>query len=76
MTGWQIYWLCWIFLGFGIPEGIALANDTPGDTLSETVWHFFGVYRNQPISQWSFWHFLLLALMTWLFFHFVLGLFR
>lgn len=27
MNGWSWYWLTWLLVGFGVPEGIALATN-------------------------------------------------
>lgn len=70
------YWLAWLVLGFGVPEAIELARGDSADTLSDTVWRWFGVTLHQPPWRWSFLHFVLAALMFWLFFHFVFRLFR
>lgn len=37
MNGWSWYWVAWIALGFGIPEGWALAHNVK-NTLSYQVW--------------------------------------
>jgi hypothetical protein len=37
-------WLLWL-LAFGVIEGKALANKEPGDTLSEHVWKWFMVRK-------------------------------
>ena len=75
MTGWQWYWLCWLLAGFAVPEMIALVTNVR-NTLSYTVWGWFGVQEGVPISHWTFLHFLLMAFMVWLAFHFVLGIWR
>lgn len=72
---WTLAWVAWLGL-FVLMEGTALARPQRGDTLSEQVWKWFGVYAHQHISDWTFWHFLLLAFMAWLSCHFVLGWWR
>lgn len=46
MTVWTWLWLAWV-AAFGVIEGIALANSTPSDTLSEHVWRWI----TQPESR-------------------------
>ena len=75
MTGWQWYWLAWILAGFAVPETIALVRD-PRDTLSWTVWGWFGVREGVPIWQWNLLHILLLLFMVWLFGHMVFRIWR
>lgn len=75
MTGWGWYWLIWIVLGFGVPETIALFRNRD-NTLSDTVWQWFGVTDGVPFWHWTFLHFVLLLFMVWLFGHFVFGLWR
>jgi hypothetical protein len=70
------YWLAWLALGFGIPEGIALATGHPGNTLSDTVWHWCDVTPGSTLGHWTFLHIVLAALMFWLSGHFVLGIWR
>jgi hypothetical protein len=48
-SGWKWYWLVWFLvalMGFLVPEGIAIFNGTPGDTLTEVsveeVWSLIG----------------------------------
>ena len=75
MTWFRVYWLLWIGVGFLAPETYALFTDSK-NTLSETVWDWFGVMKQQSISQWSVEHYVLLAFMAWLFFHMVFRIFR
>ncbi|MFF1469154.1 hypothetical protein [Streptomyces mirabilis] len=75
MTGWQWYWLAWIGVGFLAPETYALFTE-PQNTLSETVWSWFGVMKNQQISQWSVQHYLLLAFVIWLAGHMAFRIWR
>lgn len=75
MNGWAWYWLGWVVIGFGLPETIAIARD-PDDTLSDTVWRWFGVREGMPIWQWNILHIALLAFMVWLFGHMVFGIWR
>lgn len=37
MNAWSWYWVNWLLLGFGVPEGYALANNVR-NTLSYQVW--------------------------------------
>lgn len=71
------YWVVvWGVLGFGVPETYALATGHGEWTLSETVWRLFDVVPGSTFKQWSIVHFLLAAAMTWLYVHFVFGIFR
>jgi hypothetical protein len=63
----SIYWLAWLALGFGIPEGWALFTGRPQDTLSYQVWHLGDVQRGAP---WTFLHYLIFVLALWLVIHF------
>lgn len=71
---WRIYWALWIVIGFMVPETIALVRGK--GTLSDTVWHWFGVKTGVPITHWTVLHFALLAFMFWLFFHMVFRMWR
>lgn len=71
MSGWTIAWLVWI-AAFGVVEGLALANRTPGDTLSEHVWKWFGV-RGRNGGGWTWKRYALLAFLVWLLGHLTLG---
>lgn len=71
MKPWSWYWALWLVVGFGVPECIALLNKDYGDTLSDTVWSWFGVFRDQAPWHWGVLHFLLAAFMVWLTCHFV-----
>lgn len=77
--GW--YWLAWIFLGFGIPEGLALIFNK-FDTLS---WQFWGLERidfSHPyqFSDWYWLHWLIaifvLVFLVWLLGHIDFGIWR
>ena len=65
---------------FCAKEGAALANKTPGDTLSEWIWDKEALLPGQHFMQWTFLHFAITGtlglLFFWLFFHFGWGLFR
>lgn len=71
------YWLVvWFALGFGIPEGIALATGHPENTLSEQVWHLEGLTSANDARFWNplTWtipHFLVTCGMIWLSVHFI-----
>lgn len=74
---WSVYWLAWFGVGFLGPEIWALVTN-PANTLSYQVWHVEGINLAHPydLSQWTFAHYLVFALMIWLCFHFVDGMFR
>jgi hypothetical protein len=72
----SLYWACWILIGFGVPEAIALFTHHPENTLSENAWRWFDVVPGKTITQWSIAHFILLFFMLWLFGHMVLGVWR
>ena len=72
----SLYWAAWILLGFGIPEGWALATHNYDKTLSETVWRWCDVIPGQTPLQYKFLHFLLLVFMVWLTGHMVFRLWR
>lgn len=65
---WKIYWAVWIVVGFLVPETVALLTN-PGNTLSDTVWSWFGVKEGVPVWHWNVLHFALLAFMVWLLGH-------
>ena len=76
MSGWSWYWLAWVLIGFGIPEGVAIfRNQTvgPGNrlrTLSQNVWKLFKIKDEEG---WH-WRRALLAIgMVWLLVHMVAG---
>jgi hypothetical protein len=75
MNAWSWYWLTWIIVGFGLPETMAVLT-SPRNTLSDTVWHWFGVREGMPIWHWSILHIVLLLFMAWLFGHMVFGIWR
>lgn len=67
-TWWAII-LAALLLFFLVVEGMGLARDGPGDTLSETVWHL------RDTGQWLYWLILDVVTVTgitmgWLLFHF------
>jgi hypothetical protein len=47
MTVWLWLWIGW-GVAFCVIEGVALANSTRGDTLSEHVWAWIGVRPKAP----------------------------
>ena len=72
-----IYWLVlWLTIGFGVPEGIALATGHPEFTLSDTAWRILDVLPGQTPLQYSFLHLLVSFLLLWLWAHITFGLFR
>jgi len=73
-----VYWstlLAVFFGGFFAYEITALVTGHPENTLSAYIWHWLGVYRGQPITQWSAAHFLFAGVFTlvavWLIGHFI-----
>ncbi len=78
-NGWSWYWIAgWFGLGFLIPELYALATN-PKNTLSYQIWHMEGIGLSglaQNPANWSFGHYMIFAMMVWLFGHFVFGLWR
>ena len=81
MSHWTMWWICWLVLGFCVPEGIALFNKTAGDTLSETVWNWLrgkNDYDNGGTIKWNHntWRtWVVGAFLLWLFFHLTFGWF-
>lgn len=80
MTGWTWLWLAWLGAFVAI-EGRALANKTPGDTLSEHVWKWFATRREdlrrpdgKKASAWvKIRRTVLVAFLAWLALHFTTG---
>lgn len=66
---WSLYWLFWIVIGFGVPEGIALASGHPENTLSYQVWHLEGTGA-------TFWRWVICSMLIWLVLHMTFRLFR
>jgi hypothetical protein len=66
---WSLYWLFWMVVGFGVPEGIALGTGHPGNTLSDQVWHLEGTGA-------TFWRWVICSMLTWLVLHMTFHLFR
>jgi hypothetical protein len=60
------YWLCWLLLGFGVPELVAIFTGHRECTLSYSVWRLRDLC---PIGFAAFW----LALVSWLTYHFLTG---
>jgi len=63
------YWLFWLVVGFGLPEGIALGTGNPQNTLSYQVWHIEG-------TGMTFARYWIAAFLGWLFIHMVFNTFR
>lgn len=63
-------WVVWLLM-FGAIEGVALANKTPGDTLSEHIWRWFSIKHKG--AGWRARRFGLLAFLAWLVAHFLTG---
>lgn len=72
MNGFEIYWIAWALLGFGIPEAIALYRKEENDTLSDHVWKWFGIRRGKGRFVWVRRGVLALA-VGWLGIHFLTG---
>jgi hypothetical protein len=68
----EIYWIAWALLGFGIPEVIALVRKDRGDTLSENVWKWFGIRKGKGRWVWPRRGVLAIG-MLWLTIHFLTG---
>jgi hypothetical protein len=70
MDAFTIAWLVWL-VAFAVIEGLAIAREEPGGTLSEKVWGWFSIrgktkgYRTR--------RFILLAFLAWLTLHFLTG---
>lgn len=61
---WSLYWSLWLFVAFGVPEGIALSTGHPENTLSDQVWHLEGTGT-------TFWRYVVFAALLWLLIHMV-----
>lgn len=72
-NGFSIYWLCWLGIGFLVPEMWALITGRPQDTLSAQVWNLTG---QGTTNGWNFAHFVVAAFCVWLLGHFVFGWWR
>lgn len=72
---WRIYWALWILVGFMVPESIALWRGK-GETLSDTIWKWFGVKEGISLTHWTVLHFFLLAFMIWLLGHMAFRIWR
>lgn len=70
------YWAAWLLLGFGIPEGYALASKRPRNTLSDTVWHWFDVTPGPTPVYARLGTYILAAFLVWLLGHLAFGLWR
>ena len=70
------YWIGWLILGFGVPEGFGLITGRYTWTLSETVWHIFSVDPHQTVWQWKFTHLVLALFMCWLTAHLAFRIWR
>lgn len=68
MRPFSIYWLLWLGLGFGIPEGWALFHDQK-DTLSYQVWSVEGHGA-------TFVRYFVAAFLLWLLLHMVFQWFK
>jgi hypothetical protein len=75
MTGMRLYWLLWLAVGFVVPETYWLLVNTK-NTLSWTIWGWFGVREGVPVWQWSVAHLLLAVILVWLLGHLAFGIWR
>lgn len=83
-NAWSAYWLgsvsFFIFVLFLPPELYALATGHPENTLSAQVWRIGQVMLGQPITAWSWQHWVLITFVTllfgWLIVHFSFGVLR
>lgn len=64
-----VYWLVWIVVGFGVPEGIAIGSGHLERTLSENVWTLEG-------NGATFFRYFIAAFCLWLFLHMTFRWFR
>lgn len=65
----SLYWLLWLAVGFGVPEGIALATGHAKNTLSYQVWHLEGHGA-------TFWRWTICSFTLWLVLHMTFRIFR
>ena len=79
MSQWTIAWLVWLGAFVAI-EGPALANKTPGDTLSEHVWKWFATRREdlrndkgKASARVKIRRVVLVSFLAWLSLHFATG---
>lgn len=74
MDFWTIAWLVWLGI-FVVLEGIAIANDDTGDTLSEKVWQWFNLVgpKSKLSRPRALARFIFLAFWAWLTIHFLSG---
>lgn len=76
------YWEIWAiasFLGFAIPEAVALITRRPWNTLSDQIWRAENLKGANPLT-WTFTHLMvttmLIVILGWLVGHFGWGLWR
>ena len=74
MSVWTITWLC-LAAAVAVVEGVALANKSAGDTLSEHFWRWLRVQDPRP--SWFVWALrgVVVAFLAWLAGHLALGWF-
>jgi hypothetical protein len=70
MDGFTIAWLVWL-AAFAVIEGLAIAREEPGGTLSEKIWRWFAVKDKSKGFRMR--RFVLLAFLAWLTLHFLTG---
>ncbi len=70
---WTRAWAAWI-AAFAVIEGSALLRGKPQDTLSDHVWHWFGIPQHKaPLPTLRARRLLLLTALAWLVAHFLTG---
>lgn len=72
----RVYWLCWLVLGFGVPETVAFLRGRDQDTLSEVTWRAFDVVPGKTVWQVGILQLLLIFILTWVYMHLAFGWWR
>lgn len=78
VTGYSVYWVFWLVVGFGVPEFMALRTKTDCDrtprSLSRNSWVWFAVTgKGKGAPLWRLRRLALLVLMAWLSTHMLTG---
>ena len=76
-TGTALATFYWVVIwggAFGAVESYALFSGHPEWTLSECIWRLIDYVPGQTIKQWSIVHLLAALFMTWLYGHFIFGM--
>lgn len=70
---WKIYWTCWVVIGFGVAEFVALKTIGPQGTFSYYVWWLIGT--GEEAREWPRWaaRISLAVFFVWLIQHFYTG---